>query len=94
MHSDTWQTQEAKAHFSAVLRAAQIRPQRITYRGERAAVLISEEEYAAVEKKKKKRRQQKKYRTLGEFLDASPLKGADLAKLIKRDKSLARRIDL
>lgn len=40
-----WPVQDAKARFSELLREAGKEPQRITVRGEPAAVLISEEEY-------------------------------------------------
>jgi prevent-host-death family protein len=40
-----WPVQDAKARFSELLREAAKAPQRITVRGEPAAVLISEGEY-------------------------------------------------
>jgi prevent-host-death family protein len=40
-----WPVQDSKARFSELLRAAKKQPQRITVRGEPAAVLISEEDY-------------------------------------------------
>ncbi len=40
-----WPVQDAKARFSELLREAGKEPQRITVRGEPAAVLISESEY-------------------------------------------------
>ena len=40
-----WPVQDAKARFSELLREAGKEPQRITVRGEPAAVLISEGEY-------------------------------------------------
>jgi antitoxin Phd len=43
----TWKLQDAKAHFSEVVRAARSHgPQRVTIRGESAAVVISAEDYA------------------------------------------------
>jgi prevent-host-death family protein len=43
----TWKLQDAKAHFSEVVRAARTHgPQRVTIRGESAAVVISVEDYA------------------------------------------------
>jgi antitoxin Phd len=43
----TWKLQDAKARFSEVVRAARLYgPQRVTVRGESAAVVISAEDYA------------------------------------------------
>jgi antitoxin Phd len=43
----TWKLQDAKARFSEVIRAARMHgPQRVTIRGENAAVVISAEDYA------------------------------------------------
>lgn len=68
-HADNeWQTQEAKAKFSALLRAAQDAPQWITHHGERAGVLLSEGEYLKLRGHKKQ-----KPLTLGAFLRHSPL---------------------
>jgi antitoxin Phd len=45
--SGSWKLQDAKAHFSEVVRAAQTKgPQRVTVRGKAAAIVISAEEYA------------------------------------------------
>lgn len=47
----TWALQDAKARLSEVVRAAKKKPQRITQRGEEAAVVISPEEYRSLQKK-------------------------------------------
>ena len=65
---ENWQLQEAKAMFSEVIKAAALKPQIITVRGEETAVILSIVEY----KKLVHPRQ-----TLFEFIQSSPLR--DLA---------------
>lgn len=85
MHS--WQIQEAKQHFSEVIRLAKKEgPQRITYRGEESAWIISAEDYSVLKKKKKK-----KHNLLNLFQN-SPHREIDLA--IERRKDRPRKIDL
>jgi len=82
MHS--WQLQEAKTHFSQVVREAlQHGPQDITVRGEPAVVLISREEYEKLQRPKQ---------SFVEFMRQSPFVGLELD--FPRDKSLPRDIDL
>ncbi len=55
MHNDTWQLQEAKAKFSAVVRQSLQSPQCVTYRGIEAAYIISPDimhEYEILRKKR------------------------------------------
>ena len=81
---NTWQVQEAKARFSALLRdAARSGPQQITVRGHVAAVVLSVEEYERLCHRKP---------SLVAFLRDSPLAGIDLE--IERDRSMARDIAL
>jgi len=54
-----WAVQDAKARFSEVLRAAAKEPQRISYRGRDAAVLVSAEEFDRLIGKSKSGRQTK-----------------------------------
>ena len=80
----TWQVQEAKARFSALLRdAARSGPQQITVRGHVAAIVLSAEEYERLRGQKP---------SLVSFLRDSPLAGIDLD--IERDCSTARDIAL
>jgi antitoxin Phd len=80
----TWQVQEAKARFSALLRdAARSGPQQITVRGHVAAIVLSAEEYERLRGQKP---------SLVSFLRDSPLAGIDLD--IERDRSTARDIAL
>lgn len=85
----TWQLQEAKAHFSEVIRKAETEgPQDVTVRGESKAVIISRKQYDKLTKKKKKI-------SLVEFMRKSPLYGLDLN--FERDRSpgsFTRDIDL
>jgi prevent-host-death family protein len=80
----SWQVQEAKARFSDLLRAAsRSGPQRITVRGQAAAMVISMREYERLRGRKP---------SLVAFLRGSPLAGVDLR--IPRDRSPARDIKL
>jgi antitoxin Phd len=78
----SWQVQEAKARFSALLRAAsRSGPQRIIVQGEPPAVVISIKEYERLRGDKP---------SLVAFLRASPLAGIDLR--IERDRSPVRAV--
>lgn len=80
----SWQVQEAKAKFSDLLRAAaRSGPQRITVRGEAAAVVLSNKEYERLRARKP---------SLVAFLRASPWAGVDLK--IRRDRSRDRAVRL
>jgi antitoxin Phd len=80
----SWQVQEAKAKFSDLLRAAaKSGPQRITVRGEAAAVVLSNKEYERLRARKP---------SLVAFLRASPLAGIDWK--ITRDRSSGRAVKL
>ena len=82
----TWQTQEAKQHFSEVLRRAQKEgPQQITYRGEESAYVISADDFRKLKKKKRKG-------SLIEFFQNSPMAKAKLN--IERRKDKPRYIKL
>jgi prevent-host-death family protein len=49
----TWKLQDAKAHFSELVRRAQTQgPQRVTVHGKEAAVIVSAEEFARVKSTK------------------------------------------
>lgn len=80
-----WKLEDAKARFSEVVRNARERgPQRVTYRGEDAVVVVSVAEFAkllpAVESRP----------TLVEFL-----RGTELHKLdIRRSKDRGRKLEL
>ena len=79
-----WQLQEAKAMFSEVIKAAAVKPQRITIRGKETAVILSIEEYKRLVGPKQ---------TLFEFFQNSPLHGAELA-LPQRIPEKMREINL
>ena len=81
MHNNTWQTQEAKAHFSAVLRAAQIKPQWITYRGKDEYVILPKKAYQLLQSPKSK----EAGGSFWQFLQNSPLRGKNIK--IDRDKT-------
>lgn len=79
-----WAVQDAKARFSEVVKKAEHEgPQVISVRGKPAVVIISQDEYLALITP---------HESLVEFFQHSPLVGTCLR--IKRDKSLARDIDL
>ena len=84
-----WAVQDAKARFSEVLRAAAKEPQRISYRGQDAAVLISAEEFDRLVGKSKSGRQTK---NLADALRSCP-KVRDF-ELPPRGFEPMRRIDL
>ncbi|GAB6042503.1 type II toxin-antitoxin system Phd/YefM family antitoxin [Endothiovibrio diazotrophicus] len=80
----TWQLQEAKAHFSEVVKlAATEGPQQVTVRGEPAAVVISQEEYRRLRGEKPR---------FVQFMRASPLVDEELE--FEREQSSTREIDL
>ena len=79
-----WQVQEAKAHFSALVRSAETDgPQTITVHGRRAAVVLSADDYDRLKRPQL---------SMAEFLRVSALVGVELN--IERDTSLPRDIDL
>ncbi|MDX8391466.1 MAG: type II toxin-antitoxin system Phd/YefM family antitoxin [Mariprofundaceae bacterium] len=79
-----WQLQDAKAHFSEVIKKARKEgPQQVTVRGKPSAVVISVDEYEAMQKQRP---------DFVQFMRASPLVGMELD--ISRNDSPARDIDL
>lgn len=79
-----WQLQDAKAHFSEVIKTVVNEgPQTVTLHGKPVVVLISVEEY---------QRLKEPQQDLISFIQNSPLKGIDLD--IERSKSPTREIDL
>lgn len=65
----TWQVQEAKAHFSELLRASDTAgPQAITWHGQQVAVLVSQADYE---------RLTGSAQSLVSFMRYSPLFGAE-----------------
>lgn len=80
----SWQLQQAKAHFSQVVKEAIANgPQEISLHGKPAVMLISISEYERLTKPKQ---------SFIEFLRQSPLVGINI--LIKRNKSQTRKVDL
>jgi antitoxin Phd len=80
----TWQLHQAKNRFSEVVdRAVQEGPQVITRRGTEAAVVLSVEDY---------RRLRKPETSLLEFLQTSPLVGAELD--LERSRDTGREVEL
>jgi antitoxin Phd len=76
--ADTWQVQEAKSRFSAVLAEAQAHgPQSITKHGTPVAVVLSQSDY--------ERLAQRPRTSLLDFLAASPLAELDLGKRDRTD---------
>ena len=79
-----WQLQEAKAHFSEVIKkAVNEGAQNITLRGKPVAVVISEKEYRKLKKPKP---------SFVEFMRKSPLVGVKID--LRRKKDYPREIDL
>jgi len=64
-----WQLQEAKAMFSEVVQLAAKKPQIITVRGKKAAVILSYENYQALSNPKQ---------NLYDFFQNSPFYGVEL----------------
>ncbi len=82
MHA--WQLQEAKAHFSKVVKeAVETGPQNITLRGKPVVVVISQKEYTRLKKPKV---------SFVEFMRKSPLVEAKLN--IRRKQDMTRKIEL
>ncbi|MDR0648267.1 MAG: type II toxin-antitoxin system Phd/YefM family antitoxin [Synergistaceae bacterium] len=79
----TWQTQEAKAKFSELMKMAASAPQMVTLHGKPSVVVMSEEEYARLTMPR---------RTLFELMQDSPLSCEDLE--FDRDRSLPRELNL
>lgn len=78
-----WQSQEAKAKFSELIRLVKKEPQLITVRGQAEAVLVSKQYYDTVMHTEE---------NFVEFMQKSPLYGTDIS--FERDKSLSRDIEL
>lgn len=79
-----WPLQDAKAHFSELVKKAQKQgPQHVTVRDVPAVVVISQEEYRSLTTPKI---------SIVEFFRNSPLMGLHLD--LSRDKSLNRDVDL
>ena len=77
MKTETWTVAEAKAKFSEVLAKVRVKgPQTITRNGRTAAVIVSAEEWE---------RKTKRPGNLAEFFAESPLRGADLKVVRKKD---------
>ena len=80
----TWQLQEAKAHFSVVVKEAlKHGPQNITLHGKPTVIVLSKVEFDKLTKPKI---------SFIEFMRRSPLVGLELD--LKRDVSSTRDIDL
>jgi len=79
-----WQLQEAKAMFSEVIKSAGLRPQFITVRGKKTAVILSIEEYEELTAPKM---------SIFDFFQNSPLFGVEL-ELPERGKEFCREINL
>lgn len=81
----SWQIQEAKAHLSELVRDLErLGPQVITWHGREVAVVLSSTEYARLTGAN---------RSLVDFMQSSPLFGADDIDL-ERDMSTTREIEL
>jgi len=79
-----WQLQDAKAHFSELVRACTLKgPQIVSVRGKEEAVVLSKIDYDSLVGTKP---------NFIDFMNQSPLKGLDLN--LERDRSLGREIEL
>jgi prevent-host-death family protein len=78
-----WQTQEAKARFSELMKMAEDSPQFITIRGNPTAVVISQREYQRLAEPKS---------SFFDFMQASPWANVELE--LERDTSLPREPEL
>ena len=79
-----WQIQQAKARLSEVIKKAAVEgPQRITVRGEPAAVVLSAADFERLKRPKQR---------FIEFMRASPLVGVELK--LDREQTLTREIEL
>lgn len=84
VNADQWKLEDAKARFSEVVRRAKASgPQRVTVRGQEAAVVISASEYRRLVPPADRK-------PLIEFLADLPLRGLDLT----REDDRGRDIDL
>jgi len=82
--SPLWAVQDAKSHFSEVIKKAENEgPQTISVRGKPAVVMISQAEYLKLIAPEK---------SLFDLLRKSPLAGMNIE--FERDKSLSRDIEL
>lgn len=82
--SCTWQLQDAKAQFSAVVRQAETRgPQHISVRGKPAVVVLSQADYRKLQSRSSKL-------SFTQLMRASPLTGMELVTV--RSPSLTRSI--
>jgi prevent-host-death family protein len=79
----TWSVADAKARLSEVIERAQSEPQTITRNGKPSVVVVSIDEWA---------RKTERKGSLGEFLRASPLRGAELD--LERAGDAPRDLDL
>ncbi len=80
----SWQIQEVKQHLSEVIRfALNEGPQRITYRGEPNAWIISEKDYAKLVQRRE---------SIVDFFQRSPHRKVKIP--IKRRKDLPRNVKL
>jgi len=82
-----WPVQDAKARFSELLREAGKEPQRITVRGEPAAVLISESEYRRLTGESERPK-----RTFAEWWESAPR--VPEFRLPPRKRQKPRKLDL
>ncbi len=81
----TWQIQEAKTHLSELVRETErVGPQAITWHGREVAVVLSKTEYERLTGASQ---------SLVEFMQRSPLFGADDIDL-RRDASTTREVAL
>ena len=84
--SSTWQLQDAKAQFSAVVRQAETSgPQLISVRGKPAVVVLSNADYRRLQARSNKP-------GFTQLMRSSPLVGLDLA--VDRSQDLTRQITL
>jgi prevent-host-death family protein len=79
----SWQTQEAKAKFSELIKMAESAPQAVTSRGKTVVVVMSAKEYARLTMPKK---------SFLELMQTSPLRETDIE--FERDDSPPRDIRL
>ncbi len=81
----TWQLQDAKAHFSELVKLSESEgPQNITLHGRSAAVLLSRKAFDQLSGASQ---------NFLQFMRTSPLYGADDL-IIERDRSLTRDVEL
>lgn len=79
-----WQLQEAKARLSEVIKKAEEEgPQKITVRGQPAAIVISSKEYQQLKRPRQ---------NFVEFMRRSPLYGVELQ--LEREQTLTRKMDV